>query len=64
MRRGYAEHPLPEGKERRYPWIKPSIAFSAVSKSGTSTSVHPEMVECGSDQGRSVFETAGVARLR
>jgi hypothetical protein len=24
----------------------------------------PEMVDCGSDQGRSVFETAGVARLR
>jgi hypothetical protein len=25
--------------------------------------VHPEMVDCGSDQGRSDFETAGVARL-
>jgi hypothetical protein len=27
-------------------------------------SVHPEMVDCGSDQGRSDFETAGVAALR
>jgi hypothetical protein len=26
--------------------------------------VHPEMVDCGSDQGRSDFATAGVARLR
>jgi len=27
-------------------------------------SVHPEMVDCGSGQGRSDFATAGVARLR
>jgi hypothetical protein len=27
-------------------------------------SVHPEMVDFGSGQGRSDFETAGVARLR
>jgi hypothetical protein len=27
-------------------------------------SVHPELVDCGSSQGRSVLETAGVAALR
>jgi hypothetical protein len=27
-------------------------------------SVHPEMVACGSDQGRSFLATAGVAALR
>lgn len=27
-------------------------------------SVHPEMVDCGSDQGRSIFENAGVMVLR
>ena len=31
---------------------------------GLLFSVHPEMVDCGSDQGRSVLATAGVAALR
>jgi hypothetical protein len=35
-----------------------------VSKIIFLNSVHSEMVDCGSDQGRSDFETAGVAALR